>query len=154
MSEISWGWPEIACILVWRLAPDGLTITRRDLGSLPMDRVLLEDRRETEIVFRWISLQEAERRTDKKLELGSRASVSKLDGRWQKIACVVIWKLARDGIVLTLQDRSRLPADKQLLMHGHAQDLELRFLPHAQAAAIAKWERDNEGRIIVERGRA
>jgi hypothetical protein len=154
MGELTWGWVTIACVLAWRLAPEGIVITRKDLASLPHDRVL-KDHRDVEgtlIRFSFVSIEEAQRLT-RPVVIGAKpeASVSELQGKWQKIACVLLWKMARDGITLTQADRDAMPADRTLLMHGHAQDLELRFLPHAQAARIAAWERDNEGHEVMER---
>ena len=149
--EIAWDYPELAAVLLWRLAPAGCVITREDLHALPMDRVLIEDREPHEMRFRWVAIAEALRLRKPLHERGAAASVSEMQGRWQKICVVVLWKFARDGLTLTRADRAAVPADKQLLMHGHADDLELRFMPHAEAARIAKWERDNEGLIITER---
>lgn len=151
MAELTWGWPEIALTLVWRLAPTGVIITRRDLGRLPMDRVLLTDRRQTEIRFSWITLEDAQARVKPTNALQEKASLSELQGRWMKLATVLLWKLAKGGVVLTQGDRNRVPADRQLLAEGHANDIEYRFVTHAEGAAIAKAERENEGRIIVER---
>jgi hypothetical protein len=145
------GWPEVFCILVWRLAPGGVIFTRRDLGRLPMDRVLLEDRRETEIRFTWITLEDAQERAKPVNALQEKAGVSEMQGRWQKLGCVLLWKLAKSGCTITHMDRNAVPADRQLLLHAHADDLEYRFVPHAEAKRIADWERFNEGRSIVER---
>jgi hypothetical protein len=152
-TELDWTWTEIAVTLMWRLAPNGCVITRKDLAALPVDRVLIEDRTPTEIRFSWSTVEEAQRLRKPLADGGQKAGLSQLQGRWQKMAVVLLWKLAKDGIVLTPLDRSAVPADKQLLAHGHAQDIEYRFLPHAEAAAIARRERDNEGRIILEAGR-
>jgi hypothetical protein len=151
MSEISWGYPEIAVVLMWRLAPKGVVITRRDLGRLPQDRVLLEDRRETEMRLTWITIQEAQERAKPKLAIADKATVSELQGRWAKIVVVLMWKLAKFGVTLTQADRNAVPVDVQLLAHGHADDIEYRFCTRAEAAAIEKLEREQEGRIIVER---
>lgn len=151
MSELNWGWPEIAVTLMWRLSPKGLIITRRDLGRLPMDRVLLEDRRETEIQFSWIDIHEAQARTRPSTALHQKATVSELQGRWQKIAVVLMWKLAPKGVTLTQWDRNQVPADRKLLAEGHANDIQYRFIPTQEAEAIYKRERDSEGKIILEK---
>lgn len=148
--DIAWGWPEITVTLMWKLAPAGVVLTRRDLAALPMERVLMEERSPTQIEYSFISMKAAERRWKPKDAKQERAGASQLQGRWQKIAAVLLWKLAKDGVVLTRWDRDQVPADKVLLAHGHAQDIEYRFCPRAEAAAIAKWERDNEGKIILE----
>lgn len=153
MRELNWGWPEITCILINRLAPTGMVITRKDLGALPQDRVLKEWRREdgTAIEYSWISLAEAERIRPKILKhTGEKMGVMQVSGRWQKCASVILWKLARDGITLKPSDRDALPAGKILKMHGHAQDLELLWVNRDEARRIAAWELDNEGKKIVE----
>lgn len=153
LRELDWTWTEIAVTLMWRLAPNGVVITRKDLAALPQDLVLIEDRSPHAISFSWVKVETAMAMRKPLAEGGRKAGLSQLQGRWMKIAVTLLWKLAKDGIVLTPLDRSAVPADKQLMAHGHAQDIEYRFLPHAEAAAIAKRERDNEGRIILEAGR-
>jgi hypothetical protein len=149
--EISWGWPEITCVLMWRLAPNGVIIRRKDLGALPPERVLIENRSEKSIRFWFATIREAERIREPILEGGRpKATVSELQGRWQKLAVVLLWKLAKDGIVLTQSDRDRLPGDKTLLAHGHEQDIEYRFVHRREAQRIAQWERDNEGKMVLE----
>lgn len=150
--SVTWGWPEICVALMWRLAPTGVVITRGDLRALPMERVLLEDRGETDMRFSWIPLSQAKARIKPSApaKFGERATVSELQGRWQKIACVLLWKLARDGITLTPADLAAVPSHLVLLAHGHADDIEYRFLPRDEAKRIQDWERDNEGRIILE----
>jgi hypothetical protein len=151
--EVSWGWPEICVALMWRLAPAGVVITRADLHALPMERVLLEDRRAKEMIFSWIPISQAKARlkASAPAKFGERATLSELQGRWQKIACVLMWKLAKDGITLTPKDLAAVPSDRILLAHGHADDIEYRFVPRAEAKRIQDWEKDNEGRIILER---
>jgi len=151
--ELNWQWPEICVTLMWKLAPDGVVITRKDLGALPQDRVLVDyrDPAGTLIRFSFVSLDEARRLRPKILKAtGHKAGVSELQGRWQKITCVLLWKLARDGCVLTQLDRDAVPADQVLLAHGHAQDIEYRFCPRAEAARIQKAELEHEGKQILE----
>lgn len=152
--EVRWDWPEIACMLMWRLAPHGVTITRKDLGGLPMDRVLLEERSSEGIRFEWVTLAEAERRTApgtrSHTNAQPRAGVSQLQGRWQKIGVVLMWKLARDGITLTHGDREAVPKDQQLLAHGYKSAIKYRFVTRTEAVRIVTFDRENEGRIIME----
>jgi hypothetical protein len=153
MSDLNWQWDEIAVVLFWRLAPHGVTITRKDLAALPMERVLLEDRRPTEIRFSWISIDEAQKRHKPTDGLSEAATVDTIEGsRWKKIAAVLLWKKAKDGIVITPLDRSMIPNDKILMASGHANDIEYRFLPRSEAATIQRQERDNRGKIILENG--
>lgn len=155
-TKFVWTWPRIACALMWRLAPQGCKVTRKDLGSLPMDRVLVDDRKASEIRFSWLPTEGMKPRVDAGAATGrpeDRVGVSELQGRWMKLATVLLWKLARDGLTLSPRDFEAVPAHLQLLAEGHADCIEYRFLPHAQAAAIARREADNEGKIIVESGR-
>lgn len=149
-AELAWDWPEIAVVLVQKLAPDGVVVTRRDLGQLPMDRVLIEDRRSDRIIFQWVAIAEAQRMSKPLAEGGRKAGIVQLQGRWQKLAVVLLWKLAKEGCVLMRYDRDAVPADKILLARGHKNDLEYRFVPRGEAKRIQKWERDNEGKIILE----
>lgn len=148
--ELAWDWPQIAVVLVHKLAPDGVVVTRRDLGGLPMDRVLVEDRRVDRIIYRWVELKEAQRMRKPLAQKGERAGVIQLQGRWQKLAVVLLWKLTKEGCVLMGYDRDAVPADKILLAHGHKEEIEYRFVPRAEAARIQKWERENEGKIVLE----
>jgi hypothetical protein len=157
-QEVTWDWPQIAAMLAWRLrhrfGPRGIILTRRDLGSLPADRVLFYERTDVHIRFDWVTEIEAHRRS-KFVGLHARSSdeltgVQRLEGRYHKTAVVLLWKYFRDGCTLVQKDLTDLPADEVLLIHGHANDLDMRFVSRAEAARIQKDARDNEGRIITE----
>lgn len=151
MSELSWDWPEIAVVLVQKLAPDGVVVTRQDLGALPIDRVLVQERLSDRITFRWMRPEDAKAHAKRlKEKTGEKAGLLQLQGRWQKLACVLLWKLAKDGCVLMRYDRDAVPADKVLLAHGHKEDIEYRFVLRTEAARIQKFERDNEGKLVLE----
>jgi hypothetical protein len=150
-KELAWDWPEICCVLMWKLAHNGVVITRRDLGGLPMDRVLVEERTSTHIHFSWMTPEASQQHSKRvKAKTGQKAGVAQLQGRWQKIGVVLLWKLAKDGCVIGQIDRDQVPADKTLLAHGHENDIEYRFVPRAEALRIQQWERDNEGKIVME----
>lgn len=152
MNELAWDWEKIAIVLFWRLAPNGVVITPADLAGLPMDRVLLEQRTSYQIQFTWVSVAHAEGLRERiPRDTGQKVGVTELQGRWMKTATVLLWKLGRDGITLTPRDLDAVPDDKSLLSHGHADGIEFRFLPHKEADRILKWERDNEGKMIIER---
>lgn len=112
---------------------------------------MIEERTVNHVRFRWVSIEEARRIRDHDALTGERAGVSEMQGRWQKLACVLLWKLAKDGISLTVADRANVPADQVLLQQGHANDLELRFVPRGEAQAIARFEAFHEGKSILER---
>lgn len=151
-TEIAWDWAEIAVVLMWKLCPQGIVLTRADMGRLPQDRVMIEERNVDNIRFRWMRPQDARAHATRlKKATGERAGVSQLQGRWQKLGVVLLWKLTRDeGVVLTRADREAVPGDQKLLTRGMHDAVEFRFIPTADAIRIAKWERDNEGKIIVE----
>lgn len=158
MSEVTWDWTQIGAMLAWRLrarwGARGIVLTRKDLGSLPMSDVLFYERTDTCIKFEWLPLREAHRRSRKvaakALTSDHMTGVQRLEGRWQKTCIVLLWKFWRDGCTLVQKDLDDLPANEVLLIHGHAQDSELRFVTRAEAARIQKEERDNEGRIVTE----
>lgn len=138
-------------MVAWKLAPNGVVVRRHDLARLPMDRVLIQDRQQDRMVLYWLSLEDAGALRDGLAAKGEKAGVLQLQGRWMKLATVLLWKLARDQTVTLMQyDRDAIPADKVLLAKGHREDIEYRFVPRAEAEAIAKWEKDNENRIILE----
>lgn len=150
LPEIAWGWPEIAVILIWRLAPDGFVMDIADMTTLPHDRVLVEDRKPDRLTLGFVAVKKA-----KKLmrpERGNeKATVSELQGRWMKIGICTLWHFARakklgrtDTVVLTEYDRHAVPGDKQLMATGHAHGVEWRFMPRAEAAKCAAWYRENE----------
>jgi hypothetical protein len=155
--ELAWGWPEIAVVMIWKIAPNGFVILKEDMISLPTDRVLREYRDSEKIVLSFIGVKHAKRLSA--AELGEhRATVSELQGRWQKIAVVAAWHFARlhklgknDSITLTEYDRAAVPGHLQLMASGHAQGVEWRFLPLREAKAIQDWDRDNEGILIKEK---
>ena len=154
LPEIAWGWPEIAVILAWRLAPNGFVILKEDMISLPTDRVLMEERKPDRLTLAFIPVARAVRLMDKARGTQA-ATTSELQGRWQKIAVVTAWHFARkrqlgkhDSITLTHQDQAAVPANLTLMASGHSQGVEWQFMPHAQAAKLAAWDKDNEGMLI------
>lgn len=145
-------WVGIACLCVYQLAGGEATITRKDLGALPMDRVLwLETTDDGERVhFSW--LKPAVAATNARLvaiKTGGkdRTGVSELQGHYEKIACVLLWRFARDGCVLTARDRDDLPSDQVMLTYAHGDTVELRFVKRAEAARIQRVEQ-SLGRIV------
>lgn len=147
--ELAWDWSVIAVTLLWKLAPQGLVMLREDMARLPRDRVLLEDRQADRIVLSFIPLREAKRRAA--AERGEqRATVSELQGRWQKIAVVALWSLSKTGCTLTEYDRAAVPDGLQLMASGHEFGVEWRFLPRWEAKKHRDWDFDNEGKMISE----
>jgi len=145
VSELDWDWSLIAVTLMWKLAPKGHVMLLEDMCRLPMDRVLLEDREADRITLSFITLKEAHARAEAKRKK-DRASVSELQGRWQKIAVVALWSLAKEGVTLTEYDRQAVPAGLQLMASGHALGVEWRFLPRWEAEMHRR--RDEEHTIM------
>jgi len=145
-------WAEIACVLMQRLAPQGVVLSRHDLSALPQDRVLVDDRSDdgTEISFYWVSVAQAQRLRPKVLATGHKAWVSELQGRWQKFVVVLLWKLARDGIDIGLMDARALPHDKTLMMRGYKDALDCRFVPRTEAQRMAHWHDEHEPQDLVK----
>lgn len=153
LPELAWDWPEVCCILMWKLKPMGCTLTRRDLARLPRDRVLIEKRTSDRITYRFGTFAQAEAAARAEIaESGNKAGLEEAQGRWQKLACVLLWKFAKDGAtVLTEWDRGAIPAHLTLLQSGFKDDVELRFVTRLEAARLQKFHEEHEGRPhIVE----
>jgi hypothetical protein len=146
--ELTWDWSVIAVTMIWKLAPKGFVMFRHDMARLPMDRVLLEDRQADRIVLSFIPLKEAQQRTAP--ERGQhRATVSELQGRWQKIAVVALWSLSKTGITLTEYDRAAVPNGLQLMASGHEFGVEWRWLPRWEAERHRKADLEHEGGAML-----
>ena len=153
MSELDWDWYVIAHTLAWRLAPEGFVMNRKDLASLPADRVFVEERSADAIHLRWLALTEAKRLQERLVKYNQpKAGVSHLEGRWMKFAVVLSWMRARDGITLRQADRDAVPKLLMLYAEGHAQDVEFRFMPERDAKAMQRQYRERDGQIITEVG--
>jgi hypothetical protein len=149
--ELDWSWPEIGRILTHRLMPEGGLLSRKDLGSLPEDRVLIDyrDPEGTFIKFSFVTLKTAERLRPKVLgATGQKVGVSQLQGLWMKLSAVLLWKFAKDGLSITPRDREAVP-DFKLLVEGHANDLELRWVSRSEGDRIARRELEQEGKRIL-----
>ncbi len=146
IRRLQGAWEVVVGVLLMRLARGEAIVTRQDLAALPMDRVLLatesEDGEALALIF---CTPEAAQ----EIKQVRGADVTTLQSMYQKLAAVLLWKYAKDGTVITQADRRALPVDRVLLVHGHADDLELRYVPLEEARAVARRERDNEGRIIL-----
>ena len=146
LQRLQGAWDKILGVILWRLAPEGCTVSRADLRELPVERVLVctESESGEELALFFASVEAA-----REIREVRGADVSAIESMYSKLAAVLLWKFAKDGIVVTQHDLRTLPADRMLLVHGHADDLEIRFAPLAEARAIARQERDSEGRIIL-----
>jgi hypothetical protein len=135
--ELTWDYEVIATVLLWKYARKGLVVRLKDLGSLPFDRVLNEYRAEdgTHIRLSFVPIEEAEKlRNAIPVATGQKVGVSEMQGRWQKMATVALWKLKRDKpVVLTEADRLAVPHDRLLLIEGFKDDVLLHFVNKFQA---------------------
>lgn len=149
MSELNWSWQRITFAMMWKLAPHGLVLMRRDL-KLPHDRVLLEDRKPDSISLTFITLKEAQARTHTS-NAEQRATADTLTGRWRQIACVMLWKLAKGGVRLGQSDHDAVPGGLELLTCGHPDGVEWHFVNKLQARMIEKEQFENLGKTIMEK---
>ncbi len=78
-------------------------------------------------------------------------TVQGLEGRWEKLFAVLAWRVGKDGFKITQADLRALPVDRVLLVHGHADTIEFRFVKPEEAERIAKWEKENHGKSVIER---
>lgn len=149
MDGLNWSWQRITFAMLWKLSPRGLVLLRRDL-KLPHDRVLLEDRSPDCIALSFITLKEAHARTHTSVA-EQRASTEPLSGRWKQIACVMLWKLSKAGILLGQADHDAVPGGVELLTCGHRDGVEWNFVPKLQARMIEKDQFENLGKTIMEK---
>lgn len=150
MKELDWPWSVICTTAFWKLAPGGLVLFPQDLKALPHDRVLLEERLPDRINLSFITLKEAYARTHAE-KPENRASTDKLTGRWRQAAVVILWRIAKQGVTLTEQDRQAVPGDLILMTAGHPLGVEWNFIHRSVAARqrMRAWE--NEGKETMEK---
>lgn len=69
------------------------------------------------------------------------------EGHWQKYLCLVIWKLAREGVVITSADIIEFAnQDKNVLLtHGHIESIEFKLVTPAEAERIRNYDRKQKG---------
>lgn len=78
------------------------------------------------------------------------AILGQLDEQWQKIAAVLVWKLARDGVQITLEDFRNFAVETAageavLFTHGHIDSIELSIVTAKRAAELAVYDANNRG---------
>jgi hypothetical protein len=151
-AELAWEWPDIVCTLLWKLKPLGCTVTHRDLNRLPRDRFLIEKRTWQRITYRWGTEKEAIAAAKAELaDSGQKAGFEEAQGRWQKLAGVILWKFCKDGVTaLSEIDRDAVPGHLVLLTRGYRNGIEFFWVTRAEAARLEKQSREQEGKRIVE----
>jgi hypothetical protein len=75
------------------------------------------------------------------------AILQQLDGEWQKICALLLWKLAPNGVTLTHDDIQRFPQDLALYTHGHKDSIDFKMITLEAAKLLAEHDaRTNRGR--------
>lgn len=75
------------------------------------------------------------------------AILQQVQEHWQKLAALIVWKLAPTGVTLTFEDISSFPPDRVLLTHGHRDSIEFKIVSQADAERLAAHDRaTNRGR--------
>lgn len=151
LPEINWTIAEVCVVLLWKLRPKGLKLGFRDLGGIPVDRVLVEERLTDRIIYRWVDpdqvvLENARRH----LATGEKPGLYEAQGRYMKLLGVLLWKLAKDGITLGQWDRDAVPDDKVLHMAGTADRVVYSFISRQDAKRMQAQSETHEGLSIVE----
>ena len=151
-AELTWTIAEVTVILLWKLRPLGLILTRRDLGGIPQDRVLVEERLTDRIIYRWVKIdaviaENAARVLTAKQE---KPGLYEAQGRYMKLLGVLLWKLARDGITLVQNDRDSVPNDKVVHIAGTADRVIYSFISRQDAARMQAQSETHEGLSIAE----
>lgn len=76
------------------------------------------------------------------------AILQQVQEHWMKLAALLVWKLARDGVTLTLDDIQSFPQDRFLLTHGHRESIEFKLVTKEEAERLAAHD------AATNRGRA
>lgn len=73
-----------------------------------------------------------------------------LDGHWQKICAMLVWKFAKDGTAVTAAEIEQMnrenPQGLTLLAHGHYDNIEFKLVSQADAMRMAAWDAQQKGR--------
>lgn len=71
--------------------------------------------------------------------------LQQMEGHWQKIATLLVWKLARAGVHITGQDMAEYgvqfaAGEAFLLTHGHHDSIELKIVSEIEARRLAEYD--------------
>lgn len=150
-GELTWTIAEVCVVLLWKLRPRGLKLTRKDLGGLPRDRVLVEERLVDRLIYRWVPVESVIFENAQRVLAGQeKPGLYEAQGRYMKLLGVILWKLAKDGITLGTADRDAVPADKVLRIDGTADRVIYSFISRPDADRLSRTEKDHRGLDIVE----
>lgn len=72
--------------------------------------------------------------------------LQQVDGQWQKLLTLVVWKLAKEGVTITHADMVQFAESKRyLLTHGHHDSIEFKLVTQAEAKQLVALDRCKEG---------
>lgn len=74
------------------------------------------------------------------------AILQQSEGMWQKYCALLVWKLARQGVTISVADIDKCNSEGELILlaHGHYDSIEFKLVTPQQAAVIAAFERNNQ----------
>lgn len=150
--ELTWTIAEITLLLIWKFrGAKGLKLTRKDLGGLPRDRVLVEERLVDRIIYRWVKTEAVVMENAQRVLAGQeKPGLYEAQGRYMKLLGVLLWKLAKDGITLGQTDRDAVPTDKVLHIAGTADRVIYSFISRQDADRMSRADKEHQGLDIVE----
>ncbi len=75
------------------------------------------------------------------------AVLQQLEGQWQKMLTLVVWKLANNGIHITSEDMTKFAVDPKniLLTHGHYDSFEFKMVTREDAERLADHDKTQHG---------
>lgn len=78
------------------------------------------------------------------------ATLEQIREHWEKIAVILIWKLAHDGVRITGQDLDRFQAEADageavLYTHGHKDSIEFAIVTASRAVELAAHDKAQSG---------
>lgn len=76
--------------------------------------------------------------------------LNQLEDQWEKIVAIPVWKLARDGVRITLQDlesfaKETAAGDAVLFTHGHYDSFDFKIVTAQRAQELAEWDAKQRG---------
>lgn len=75
------------------------------------------------------------------------AILQQLDGQWQKMCALLVWKLARQGVTITDTEIDKCIGEGELILltHGHHDSIEFKLVTPAEAERIVAHDRSMHG---------
>lgn len=78
------------------------------------------------------------------------AVLSQVGEYWQKLAAMLVWKLARKGVKISVKDMDAFQREYEagggvLLTHGHHDSIEFKIVTRAEAERIAAYDATQRG---------